>query len=482
MSEVSEATEATETGRASLAMRILDAVPAASHEMTALLGLLRIEESREVPTASVSCERQPVLRVNPDFVEEHCRTNEHLFLLVMHELHHVLLGHTRLFPRPTLLHNVAFDAIINALLCDRFPGEEYRSFFVGYYGDRKDALRLLAPPAGEPIEDETLRALHVLLYGPGENGDTGEPDGAGSRGKRPVPGGDTTFTEVFERLTRHLLESGSFTVEIDGLLGNHDAEGEDDWGTAGPLSRELVEAIRAIVEKWPPPAGARKGRSLSDILKTVDVRHATPSERVLAAFRRVLQELPDEASSGSNVRRPVPVPALVPVPVPGDRRAAVSRLSGVEPLLFSGQMVAPGKAGWRACLYLDVSGSMEIYLPYLYGALAPLSALLEPHVQLFSTGVVRVPVSALGRGVATTSGGTDGNAALADALARRKGRVLLVTDGYVGALDRTLVRRLRARRVEVLVLLTPGGWRPDLAPVATRFRELPVLAPERRTA
>ena len=120
----------SEARQDSLAMRILDAVPAASHEMTALLGLLRIEESRDVPTACISCERQPVLRVNPDFVQEHCRTNEHLFLLVMHELHHVLLGHTRLFPRPTPLHNLAFDAVINALLCARFPGRQHTSFFL----------------------------------------------------------------------------------------------------------------------------------------------------------------------------------------------------------------------------------------------------------------------------------------------------------------------------------------------------------------
>ena len=71
-------------GEGSLAMRLLDTVPAASHEMTALLGLLRIEETREVPTAAVTCEQRPILKVNPAFVAAHCRTGEHLFLLVMH--------------------------------------------------------------------------------------------------------------------------------------------------------------------------------------------------------------------------------------------------------------------------------------------------------------------------------------------------------------------------------------------------------------
>ncbi|MBK6407039.1 MAG: hypothetical protein IPF66_19690 [Holophagales bacterium] len=112
-----------------LALRLLNALPAGAYEVTALLGLLRIEESRDVPTAAVTCERRPVLKLNPDFLGEHCASDEHLFMLVMHELHHVLLGHTRLFPRATPLHNVAFDAVINALLCTRFPQPRTRRSF-----------------------------------------------------------------------------------------------------------------------------------------------------------------------------------------------------------------------------------------------------------------------------------------------------------------------------------------------------------------
>src|SRR5512133_1253645 len=104
-----------------LVHRVLNAVPAGSFAMNALLSLLRVEVSREVPTAAVSCERRPVLRINPDFARARCRTDEHLFMLVMHELYHVLLGHTRLFPRATPAHNLAFDAVINSLLALQHP-------------------------------------------------------------------------------------------------------------------------------------------------------------------------------------------------------------------------------------------------------------------------------------------------------------------------------------------------------------------------
>ena len=48
-----------------LVRRVLDAVPARSYALGALLSLLRVEASEDVPTACVSCERRPVLRVNP---------------------------------------------------------------------------------------------------------------------------------------------------------------------------------------------------------------------------------------------------------------------------------------------------------------------------------------------------------------------------------------------------------------------------------
>jgi hypothetical protein len=43
----------------------------------------------------------------------------------MHELHHVLLGHTKLFQRLSTADNIVFDAVINSLLCRMFPQPAY---------------------------------------------------------------------------------------------------------------------------------------------------------------------------------------------------------------------------------------------------------------------------------------------------------------------------------------------------------------------
>ena len=85
----------------SLTEAILDAFPSGSYAMTGLLRLLDIVATSAVPTAAVECRAQPRMLVNPHFVARHANTPEKLLMLVMHELHHVLLGHTTLFPRLT---------------------------------------------------------------------------------------------------------------------------------------------------------------------------------------------------------------------------------------------------------------------------------------------------------------------------------------------------------------------------------------------
>ena len=97
--------------------RIFSVVPAATWQMEELLSLLDIVTDESIPTACVDCVTRPRLRLNPGFIADYCRTDEHLLMLVLHELHHVVLGHTRLFPRPTKAHNIAFDAVINAIIC-----------------------------------------------------------------------------------------------------------------------------------------------------------------------------------------------------------------------------------------------------------------------------------------------------------------------------------------------------------------------------
>ena len=84
-----------------LSERILDTFPSGAYALSGLLRLMDIVETTAIPTAAVECRAQPRMLINPEFVAQHAATPEKLLMLVMHELHHILLGHTTLFPRFT---------------------------------------------------------------------------------------------------------------------------------------------------------------------------------------------------------------------------------------------------------------------------------------------------------------------------------------------------------------------------------------------
>ena len=238
---------------------------------------------------------------------------------------------------------------------------------------------------------------------------------------------------------------------------------------------------RAPVVPGPPAfSPPRRGRSLADLLEEKPVASATPGERVLATLRRALD---DSATAGprSVVRRPGPLPALVPLPTPRDRRATVARLAGRPPLLYAGESSSPrARASGRARVYLDVSGSMDPFLPFLpflRAALSRLASRVEPRLGLFSTRVAVARLDDLVSGRVRTTGGTDVGCLLEHVLASGARRVLVITDGYVGEPKRALADRVRRARVDLRVVLTPEGWTRDLAPLASRLVTLPPLAP-----
>jgi hypothetical protein len=291
----------------SLAERILDAFPSGSYSLSALLRLLDIVETDAVPTAAVECRIQPRLLVNPAFVAQHAATPEKLLMLVMHELHHVLLGHTTLFPRATPVQNFVFDAVINGIVCRIFPGAAYVAFFRDYYTEARFPACLLAPPPGWP--NGPVRMAAGLLQLPARLRARAD---AVHRSLYSASG--ASYQEVYELLPRLLAEvrvagargrkpdaDGTGLVLEVPLLGGH---GEDELQEAGLEVRSpiLFDVVRDIVEQWPQPPHPIRGRSLADVLRhgTVTAR-PTPSNRAL--LRRLIRKVAGCATTASRRRR-----------------------------------------------------------------------------------------------------------------------------------------------------------------------------------
>ena len=206
--------------------RILSSFPVNELTFGKLLSLLEIRASSDIPTACVTLGSRSSLLVNPEFVAASCRTDESLVMLILHELMHILLGHTRLFERVTAKQNIAFDAIINAQLCLQHPEPAYTALFRHSYRDDDLPFALLRPPEGWgtpgviwKLRNKALR-IHKALYSETS----------------------VSYLEIYD-----LLSNSNVCIGEAGdvpLLGNHE-EGE---GTPPP---HVLDEIAEIVARWP---------------------------------------------------------------------------------------------------------------------------------------------------------------------------------------------------------------------------------------
>ena len=408
--------------QSSIAERILDTFPSGSYALSALLRLMDIVETTDVPTAAVECLVQPRLLVNPQFVAKHADTAEKLLVLIMHELHHVLLGHTTLFPRTTKVQNFVFDAVINGLVCRMFSGREHTALFTDYYDHHSFPVCLLRPPPGWPNSPVTAGGISLLP----------EPQqrrAADVHAALYSPAG-ATYEEVFKLLPKLVDEKNIVGIP---LLGGH----QEENASASQLEQHapiLFDIVRGIVEQWPQPPDPIRGRSLADALNQTNVHTSRPTCN-RSVLRRLISKVAGVSGAGA-VRRKSIDQASTLTPIPGlSRRSIVLRALGNEPLLHAGQ--APWRrmvrSGERVHVYLDVSGSMDAVKGALYGAALDCQEFLYPSVHLFSTKIADVTLAELRRGVCKSTGGTDIACVAAHIEENRVRRALIVTDGWVGA-------------------------------------------------
>ena len=430
-----------------LADRIRQCVPLRHPAFGKLLQLLSIEATATVPTAAVTVGARSRMLINPAFVAQRCRTDAHLSMLVMHELYHVLLGHTRMYQRPTLAANWAFDCVINAQLCRLHPDVEFTSFFSSCAAP-EGLWSLIGPPAGWPA---------AARYAPGALGDVH---------RRLYDDASTTTADLFA-----LLDTMAEALDADGadrLLGNHGNQGnhgdDGDHGDHGndrqdtdPLHADpdLMAEVRRIVARWPMVerrGGADDGGATTH--ERSDLRRHGAARR---AVRQLLQAAAFGTDGGPWVRRPVDTEVFTPLPQPGDRRAHLQRLMGAEPLWWQGLVPRHGqqRAG-QVAVYLDVSGSMAAWLPVLLEALTESAALVQWPLFGFSTQVHPVTRAELAAGRFRSTGGTHIGCVARHLVASRVPRAVVITDGDVQAIPTALAERLRRARSRVRVGLLNG--------------------------
>lgn len=492
---------------AEIRSRIFNVLPTASFQLEKLFGLLDIEYSDQTETACVECRNIPKLLLNRQFVSEYCRDDGDLFLLILHELYHVILGHTRLFPRVDRIDNIAFDAVINAILANTV-GRSVGVRLLTHTNHWEDfPARLLRPPPGWPHsiepaladlpveEARVIRLLYVntddaltyhdvyafLRKSLGKNTALSAPQigipGEQSPPKDQCSGPNPEDTSTGQGEGKGKIDENESDRELKAtLLGNHKNPSHSD--------NLLTETIRRIAEGWPPPpfriAGRDEGRSAQGFSLN---REQKPGAAFIKAFKGLLHRCGIYAGRGPAVyRRELTLAEFVResvVPDERDRRVnALRTITGSAPLIYrtADHQVRPrSKRVPVVHLYLDVSGSMTGYLPFLTAACREPYRRGELKLFAFSTVVSEVKGSDLANATFANTQGTDINAVLEHAASIpvkvRPKVILIVTDGYVGSAKHNLLSDIA--KIRTVGALTHPAYEADLKPWISELHQLP---------
>lgn len=402
---------------ASLAERVLDAFPTGQYGLTALLRIVELQETTEVETAAVECVLNPRLRVNPNFVAVHADTPEKLLMLIMHELHHILLGHTVLFKSPTPLDNLVLDAVINATLCRMFPDPASTSFLTDFYAAEKFPDCLLRPPDGWTLD----------FYGATPPGLEGPERGAAQEAHRALysPRG-AYYEEVYQALERCGLDGGGLLASrMPALLGSHKEATRGDYDAAIPV---LLPHAR----DWHDQYSRAGGRSWSDVIKDAESRviRRTQNRKALVRLIRMVARLDGNSPVKSRTQAPVAGYSVVPSHC---RRTVVLQALNVPQVLYEFHVTGSTRAQKeRVHVYVDVSGSIGAMMPHLYGAVLDCGSMVHPVVHLFSTEVADASLDKIKKGFCRTTWGTDIKCVAHHIAAQNISRAVILTDGFVG--------------------------------------------------
>ena len=399
----------------------------------ALLKILSIEFTDQVPTLAVTTGDEPRLLVNIAFVSKHCKTEAHVKAVIYHEFLHVLLRHTDRISPVTNADHLALDAVINAII-HRELGEQYSSLMQQYYANEKGLRRLLRPwSKGEIYESngfcDSKDRVWVALY----------------QGK--------LIADDIRDLAEDLAPSGRVKAPQGGWLGNH---GEQE---SGPVSADgdrglapiVVEALNRTMKSmnghgiWRGPKSRGIGAdAYLNQVKAADDGTEAWRRKTWAVLRKHL--LPDPRAAKTEE---VPAEFRLPVLSPGDRRSFARALW--SPLLPEAIWESPRRVcGGRAQVYLDVSGSMSAEMPLIVALLARLGKHIRRPFWAFSN-VVAPAVIKDNCLHAETTGGTSISCVLEHVAATQPESAVIVTDGYIETVIPRLMKKTVGTRLHAIV-------------------------------
>ncbi len=292
---------------------------------------------------------------------------------------------------------------------------------------------------------------------PGSWGGVQDPEASQGGGAESDQSGETVgVSEAVVPMDREEGEARETSIDDVTLLGSHPVPLWDYMKLSGELQLAAFRFWRVLGHA----PHSRCGISDSHYRVSVELPGMTQNENT----RKLVQLITKVAKFGileaarkhDLGKRPMQsvLPAL-------DRRSNVLRFLGLDPLLYLRETPVPDKQGIEPVhVYVDVSGSIFLYVPSLYRAVLSCANLVHPRLHLFSTSVSSVSLEDMVRGRVETTGGTDIGCVLRHMHRWNVRRAVILTDGYVGKPEAELSEFLKQRLFGVA--LTPDGSTCDV--------------------
>jgi hypothetical protein len=381
----------------------------------AVFSVCEIDFTDEVETLAVTLGSRSVLKVNLNFLNQHCKTESHVKAVLLHEFLHILLGHALKFEKMTTSLNIALDAVINAIIHRKF-GEEYSSLMSSYYGNEEGVISLL-----RPMEESTRLQTTISLL-------NGKPVEALAEIHAGLYNGSVLSEDVFS-IAEEIAKRGEGITMLNGkptLWGGGGFESQEEWEVwkasegGNHLRRHLGSFNGTGVFR---DKGIFKPQILSGRVRQSEIP-ATWKRETIPVLKKLLTR-----DCRSQVNEDIPRTFHEPILNGGDRRGCLKSIwSPLIPDIEWRTMCR--RPGGSVQVYLDVSGSMAPFLNALIGLLWGFYGYVKKPLWAFSTEVREARIVE-GRLSAKTSGGTS-LACVWEHLERtRPQKALIVTDGFV---------------------------------------------------
>nr|BDD45891.1 hypothetical protein 20 [Candidatus Hydrogenedentota bacterium] len=381
----------------------------------------RVEPSETCTTASINTDG--VMKYNPGFVEEHITCRQDLFCLICHEMMHPMFSHFT-FNQGTL-ENIGMDIVINAcisILYEKPSGKG--SLFRRLYPER--GLEGLLRPDSRMNSSRYARLYDSFYHSYSSQG-------------------NLSTGETIQALK--VLTPGDAAASLM-LLGSHDGTGD---GTGNAFSPEVLTRIAsdlktcAVLPKWHRSGyGEMLYKMFFDILKT----HLTMKKVLLQKF--VTRQKVDKFKQAMHRPRI----GVSPIPIRPSKRDFILLAAGIPPFHYHNQAYQLHHQERGLAIYLDVSGSVNDYLPEIIGVMCNLKSDLKT-ILLFSNKVVEVPFKSLLKGVVSTTYGTDFDCIAEHILENKYDKAVILTDGYA-SMKKVNKEALEKQKVSTLTVLFGG--------------------------